>query len=113
MARKLTLKEIDAQIAHLQQQAAQLRDAEKAGVIERMREAIAYYDITAAELGLDGSAGLRASTKAAVPKAEKPRPKGRIKYRDDAGNTWSGYGPRPKWIVAAIASGKAEADLRA
>ena len=27
------------------------------------------------------------------------------KYRDALGNTWSGRGPRPKWLKAAVASG--------
>ena len=41
------------------------------------------------------------------------RAAGRIKYKDDAGHTWSGYGPKPKWFTEALASGKTEADLRA
>ena len=45
MARtNLTLKEIDAEIAKLQQQASEIRDTEKASVIARMKEAIAYCE---------------------------------------------------------------------
>jgi DNA-binding protein H-NS len=33
------------------------------------------------------------------------------KYRDDAGNTWSGQGKRPKWFLAALAAGKQVQDL--
>jgi hypothetical protein len=40
MARKLTLAEINQQIAKLQRQAAQIADAEKAEVIGKMKVAI-------------------------------------------------------------------------
>jgi DNA-binding protein H-NS len=36
-----------------------------------------------------------------------------IRYRDDAGHAWSGRGPRPGWLKAALASGKSLEDLAA
>lgn len=42
----------------------------------------------------------RASTKTAAKKVAK------AKYRDEAGNSWSGFGPRPKWLREGIAGGK-------
>ena len=36
----------------------------------------------------------------------------KTKYRDDAGNVWSGRGPRPRWLKDALAGGKALEDLR-
>jgi DNA-binding protein H-NS len=45
-------------------------------------------------------AAKKASTKAAAKKAAK------AKYQDDAGNSWSGFGPRPKWLKEGIAGGK-------
>ena len=33
-----------------------------------------------------------------------------VKYRDNAGNTWTGRGRTPRWIVAAIKGGKAKKD---
>jgi DNA-binding protein H-NS len=55
----------------------------------------------------------RAVAKAA---ASKPGVKassqiGVIKYRDDAGNAWTGRGTKPKWFVAALAAGKTPQDL--
>lgn len=50
MARKRTAQEIDAEIAKLQQEREQAREAEKADVVARMKEAIAYYGIAAADL---------------------------------------------------------------
>lgn len=111
MARKRTSQEIDTEIARLQKERDDARSAEKAGVVARMKEAIAYYDVTAADLGLNGVSGKAAKPPKAAPKA---RPAGgRIKYRDDAGHTWSGFGPKPKWFAEALAAGKTEADLRA
>ncbi|AOZ05941.1 H-NS family nucleoid-associated regulatory protein [Cupriavidus malaysiensis] len=36
-----------------------------------------------------------------------------VRYRDQAGNTWSGRGKRPAWIETALASGKALDELLA
>ena len=36
-----------------------------------------------------------------------------IRYRDDAGHAWSGRGPKPGWLKAALASGKSLEDLSA
>ncbi|WP_406625405.1 H-NS family nucleoid-associated regulatory protein [Acidovorax sp. SDU_ACID1] len=115
MARKLTILEINQQIAKLQQQADEVRLAEKAEVVARIRKAIPVYGITPVDL-FDAPAkrgGRKASGKATVKDESKPTRTGRIKYRDDAGHTWSGYGRKPQWLVAALASGKTEADLLA
>lgn len=112
MARKRTAQEIDAEIARLQEEREKIREAEKAGVVARMKEAIAYYGITATDLGLGATTR---KARANVSKAKVPntkRPAGRVKCKDDAGHTWSGYGPKPKWFTDALASGKTEADLR-
>lgn len=45
-------------------------------------------------------AAKKAWTKAVAKKAA------RAKYQDDAGNSWSGFGPRPKWLKEGIAGGK-------
>jgi len=113
MARKLTLKDIDKEIAKLKNQADEIRKAEKAEVVARIKEAVAYYGITAEDLGL-GNASKRTVRKADGKPAKKAKPAaGRIKYKDDAGHTWSGFGRKPRWFTEALVSGKAEADLRA
>ncbi|GAO20231.1 histone family protein nucleoid-structuring protein H-NS [Alicycliphilus sp. B1] len=115
MARtNLTLKEIDAEIAKLQQQASEIRDTEKASVIARMKEAIAYYGITASDLdlGKDGRKGRKPGKASATP-VQSARGAGRVKFKDDAGHSWSGFGPKPKWFTEALASGKTADDLRA
>ena len=38
-------------------------------------------------------------------KTSKKR-KSKVAYRDQAGNTWSGMGPRPRWLKEALDAGK-------
>ena len=47
------------------------------------------------------------------PSGKRTRAPAAVKYRNPANatDTWSGRGRRPKWFVAAIASGKTEHDL--
>jgi DNA-binding protein H-NS len=111
MPRKLTLKQIDAQIEKLQQQAARIKEAEKDGVVARIKEAISYYQITAADLGF--GAGVRKGSKARGAKEKATSQAGRVKYKDGAGHAWSGFGRKPQWYVDALANGKTEEDLRA
>ena len=35
----------------------------------------------------------------------RPAAKRKIKYRDDRGNTWTGVGQRPRWLVSALEAG--------
>ena len=112
-----TLNQINRQIEKLKRQADALKDQEVKGVIARIRIAIDHYGLTAKDLGLTAR-----RTGAAVPTAtrrsssrkslaqDKPRP---VKYRDEAGNTWSGLGKRPNWFKSALESGKSAEDLRA
>jgi len=52
--------------------------------------------LTTADLGPQRQAQQRRYASGPVP----------VKYRDDAGNAWSGRGLKPKWLSAAIAGGK-------
>ena len=107
------MKQIDV----LRHQAEGIKRKEVEGVIKRIKEAIAVYGLTAADLGLAGSgAGARRGPGlkrgAAPSKAGKSaKVPGKPKYRDDAGHAWSGKGPRPGWFKAALASGKTLEDL--
>lgn len=113
-----SLSQIQAAIEKLQSQADALKKKESNGVVARIKEAIAHYGLTAADLGLASpSARAPKAGKAKVAKAVKrkagSRSKGVVKYKDDAGNTWTGHGRRPQWFIDAIGAGKSEADLRA
>jgi DNA-binding protein H-NS len=45
--------------------------------------------------------------------SSKKRRKGAVKYRDDAGNTWTGVGCKPRWFEEALAAGKKPEDMAA
>ena len=106
-----SLAQLEKQIQHLQRQADALRSKEVAGVIERVRIAIAHYNLTPDDLfGAKGSGTKKRSTKATGNTAAKRSPSP-PKYRGEAGQTWSGIGKRPNWYKAALAEGKRPEEL--
>ena len=111
-----TLAQLQKQIARLEQQADQIKKKEMADVIARIKEAIAFYELTPADLGFGrgGKSGQAAkkSRRGAVKKAGR-KTVGKIKYRDDQGHAWTGHGRRPAWFVEALAAGKTAEDLKA
>ena len=104
MAQRLTT--IRAQLAKLQKQAEQLERAASKR-IKAAAKVIARYKLSASDLtaalklsGDNRASGLRGRRS---PLAGKPVP---AKYRDSSGNTWSGRGRPPLWLVAAEKAGK-------
>ena len=101
--------QMQKQIAKLQREADALKKKEVVGVVERIKTAIAHYELTAEDLF-----GGRTSKRAAGSKGPgKPSGgatlKGKkvpIKYRDENGNSWSARGSQPRWLAAALASGR-------
>ncbi|HIV73443.1 MAG TPA: H-NS histone family protein [Candidatus Aquabacterium excrementipullorum] len=96
-----------AQKAALEKQAAELEKAltdarrtERAGVINQIKSLMAEHGLTAADLGGKATGGGKAPSASAGRKVAP-------KYRNAAtGETWTGRGLQPKWIAAAVASGK-------
>ena len=112
MARtKRTLNEINREIAKLQAEADQIRDAERAEVVAKIKEAVDFYGITAADIGFSASSARARKAKRSV--RSKAVAATRVKYKDDTGRTWSGHGRKPQWFIDALAGGKTEAELRA
>lgn len=106
-----TYADIQKEIESLQKAAETLRQKEVAGVIERIKTAIATYQLTASDLGLGTGKAASAPKRAKARRGAKAaRGAG---YRDAAGNTWSGRGRRPGWLNAALAAGKSLEDFRA
>jgi DNA-binding protein H-NS len=96
---------LQKQIASLQREADALKAKEIGGVVARIREAIDHYGLTPEEVFGTGPAK-RGRKLGAVPKRVAKSDLPAVKYRDEAGNAWSGRGPRPGWFKAAIESGK-------
>jgi len=83
--------DLKAQIARLQAQADEARRTEVDNVVADIRQKIAEYGLTAQDLGFAVAA------KRGRPPKKAPLP---AKYQDPkSGNTWSGRGKPPKWIV--------------
>jgi len=110
-----TYIQIQKQIETLQREADKLKRKEVEDVIDKIKEAIRVYELTAADLGFEGRGGARRG--AVARKRGRPAAKGRsrgpatVKFRDESGNTWGGRGPRPQWLRDALASGKSLQDF--
>ena len=113
-----TYVQIQKQIESLQREADKLKRKEVDDVIGKIKEAIAVYELTAADLGFDGKGAARRGP--AAGKRGRPAAKGRagkargaaaVKFRDEAGNTWGGRGPRPQWLRDALGAGKSLQDF--
>ncbi|WPG41612.1 H-NS histone family protein [Variovorax sp. EBFNA2] len=112
-----TFLQVQKQIEQLQREAEQLRKKEADGVLSRIKEAIAVYGFTAADLGFRKGTGRAALVvKQSIKKTRRGKKQtgtATPKFRDDQGNVWSGRGPRPAWFKAALEAGKAADDLLA
>lgn len=58
-----------------------------------------------------GTSAPKSAARNATKTAGKGRRKAKASYRDEAGNSWSGFGPKPAWLKAALAAGKALEDF--
>lgn len=108
-----TYAEIQKEIESLQKTAETLRQKEVAGVIERIKAAIATYELSAQDLGFGARAAAPAAPGAKAKRGRKAVARGAAKYRNVDGRTWSGRGRRPAWINDALAAGKSLDDFRA
>lgn len=91
---------LEKQSADLERQLQEARKAERASVISQIRQLLTQNELTVDDLGGQSSGGKTRKTSTAG-RAVAP------KYRDPiTGNTWSGRGLKPKWVEAALATGK-------
>jgi DNA-binding protein H-NS len=98
---KNSLTELLAQKAALEQQIADAQRLQRADAIQQIRTLMSEYGLTVADIG---------SKSAAAPK--KATAKVAAKYRNAAtGDSWSGRGLKPKWLTAALASGRSLGDF--
>lgn len=92
--------QIVQEIESLKRKAEAARAKEVAGVVQRMKEAIRVYGITAKDLGLTNAAAT------APARTKRNQGAGSAQFADDKGNTWVGRGPRPAWLKEALAAGR-------
>lgn len=94
------LTELLAQRAALEQQIEKTQREERQKTIAQIKSMMAEYGLTVADL----------SARA----AKKPRTGAKVaaKFRNKAtGETWSGRGLHPRWLKAALATGKKLSDF--
>ena len=96
-----TLKELLAQKEAIEQQIEQTKKQERGDAVNKVRALMAEYGLTVADIG-----GKAAS------KAKSGGGKVPAKYRNaSTGDSWSGRGLQPRWLKAALASGKKLSDF--
>ena len=96
------LTDLLAQKAALEKQIEEAQRAQRADAISRIQALMAEHGLTLADLG----------TRPKKSRAAAPGAKVAAKYRNAAtGETWSGRGLQPRWLKAALASGKQLADF--
>ena len=97
-----SLQELLAQKAEIDRQISEARRQERNEAISRVRALMAEHGLTASDL----------VAKAPAPRASTSGRKVAAKYRDPAsGQTWTGRGLKPKWLAAALESGKQLTDF--
>ena len=85
-----TYHELLAQRGELEKQIEHAREEEFRSVVADLKQKMADYSITLADLGIDEGRGETARARSVVP----------AKYRDPvSGATWSGRGKPPRWIA--------------
>ena len=92
-----SLQELLAQRAEIEKKIAEAQREERSAAIAKVKSLMAEFGLTAADI----------AGKAIAPRAKVAGSKVAAKYRNaSTGETWSGRGLQPKWLKAAIESGR-------
>ena len=95
-----------AQKEAIERQIEQTKTHERGAAIEKVRTLMAEYGLSMADLGGRTSSGKP------TRKTKTGGTKVAAKYRDaTTGEAWSGRGLQPRWLKAALASGRKLADF--
>lgn len=96
-----SLKDLLEQREALERQIAEAQRNERAEAIAKVRELMAQYGLTAADLA-----------NRPAPRTGRSLGKVPAKFRDQAsGQTWSGRGLQPRWLREALAAGRKLSDF--
>ena len=97
-----TLKELLAQKEAIEQQIEQTKKQERGDAVNKVRALMAEYGLTVADIGGKAATKAKSGGGGKVP----------AKYRNaSTGDSWSGRGLQPRWLKAALASGKKLSDF--
>lgn len=97
-----SLQELIAQKEALEREIERTRHQDRSDAVAKVRALMDQYGLTAADL----------SSRASTKPRKSPGKKVAAKYRNAAtGDSWSGRGLQPKWLKAALGSGRKLADF--
>ncbi len=102
-----TLKELMAQRQAIDRQIEQTKKQDRSGAIAKVRALMDEYGLSVDDLGKKAAAK-RKTGKGTGKSTGKVAPKFR---NTSTGETWSGRGLQPRWLKAALASGKKIGDF--
>jgi DNA-binding protein H-NS len=113
-----TYQALTREIEALKKKAETARKQEASELVALIKSGIELYGLTAQDLGLDSAASpARKAKKSATPPKFKTAATANTvpaaKYVDAAGHAWSGRGPKPGWVKAALDAGHTLDDLLA
>ncbi len=102
------IERAEAQIRELREKLLSQKTEERRAAIAEVKKLIKTHALSAADVGLSSSR-LKTAKAGGSPKlGVKVAPK----YRDPAtGNTWTGRGKTPNWLVAKLAAGQSKDDF--
>ena len=110
---KLSVDALKIRIADLQKKLA-AAESSKAPAIKKVKALMKKLGVTAADLMSEDSSAKSPGKRRGRPKKTMTEKvvraasgrKVAIKYRDEKGNTWTGRGKTPRWLVEAEKLGK-------
>lgn len=111
-----SLAEIHSQIEKLQKQADQIKAREFDKKVQEILAMMETFGITAKDLASSKSIGKKSTLKKGNSTNsrgthKKSNSKVAVKYRAPTGETWSGRGLTPRWLVALIGQGKTKEEF--
>ncbi len=103
------LIEIQSQIQKLQKQAENIKAKEFHNTVAEIRAKMKAFGITIKDLGEKAAQKTKPPKSPKVQKTRKSKTAGvavAAKYKGPTGETWSGRGLAPKWLVTLLAQGR-------
>jgi DNA-binding protein H-NS len=103
---KLSVDALKIRIADLQKKLA-AAESNKAPAIKKVKALMKKLGVTLEDLTGNADSTVAIASKRGRPRKAAPikLKKVAVKYRDDQGNTWTGRGKTPKWLVLAESMG--------
>ena len=104
---KSDIVSIKTQIAKLQK-ALHKAESQREPAIRKVKALMDKLGVTVADLGAAAAVPARRGRK---PGSAKAKGTVAIKYKDEKGNTWTGRGKTPRWLVEAETNGQTRAQF--